>query len=147
MSNNDEKNKACGGIFLLSEKHLEERLTSICLQIGIPLHIKGYRFLREAVKLAMYNPDMVNNLTKQLYPAVAKIFDTTPSKIERSIRHAIEVAWARGKLDSLNSLYGVKIFRKEDKPSNGELIALISDKLSIEFSISFQRSKMLGLFR
>jgi two-component system response regulator (stage 0 sporulation protein A) len=117
-----------------SDKMLDERLANIFITAGIPLHVKGYRFLREAVKLAIRNPNVINNITKQLYPAVAAMFDTSPSKVERAIRHAIEVAWARGKIENINSVYGIKIFGKGDKPTNGELIALISDKLIIEFS-------------
>lgn len=114
------------------ERMLDERLAGIFISAGIPPHIKGYAFLREAVKQAVRRPEMINNITKQLYPAVADKFDTTPSKVERAIRHAIEVAWSRGKIENINNVYGIKIFSKGDKPTNGELIALVSDKLMIE---------------
>lgn len=116
------------------EKFLDERLANIFLSAGIPPHIKGYQFLREAVKQAINEPIMINNITKMLYPAVAERFNTSPSKVERAIRHAIEVAWSRGKIENINIVYGVKVFSRGDKPTNGELIALVSDKLLIECS-------------
>ncbi len=115
-----------------SDHDLDERLSDIFIYAGIQPHIKGYAFLREAVKLAVRDPDILNNITKRLYPAVADMFNTTPSKVERAIRHAIEVAWARGKIENLNNIYGIKIFGKGDKPTNGELIALIADRLALE---------------
>ncbi|MDR0696006.1 MAG: sporulation initiation factor Spo0A C-terminal domain-containing protein [Christensenellaceae bacterium] len=115
-----------------SERALDERLAHILISAGIPPHIRGYQFLREAVKLSTRSPSMINNITKRLYPAVALKFNTTPSKVERAIRHAIEVAWERGKIENINALYGIKIFAKGEKPTNGELIALVSDKLIIE---------------
>lgn len=117
---------------LPQEKPLDERLANIFIASGIPPHIKGYQFLREAVKLAVHTPSMINNITKQLYPSVAIHYDTTPSKVERAIRHAIDVAWSRGKIDNINSIYGIKVFSKGERPTNGELIALISDKIIIE---------------
>lgn len=116
----------------LNDRALDEKISNIFLAAGIPPHIKGYQFLREAVKQSIHTPDMINNITKKLYPAVAEQFQTTPSKVERAIRHAIEVAWARGKIENINAIYGVKVFQKGEKPTNGELIALISDKLMIE---------------
>ncbi len=116
------------------DKALEERLASIFIASGIPPHIKGYQFLKEAVKQSVHTPSMVNNITKQLYPAIADKFNTSPSKVERAIRHAIEVAWSRGKIENINAMYGIKVFSKEEKPTNGELIALVSDKLIIECS-------------
>ncbi len=116
------------------DKALEERLASIFIASGIPPHIKGYQFLKEAVKQSVHRPSMVNNITKQLYPAIADKFNTSPSKVERAIRHAIEVAWSRGKIENINAMYGIKVFSKEEKPTNGELIALVSDKLIIECS-------------
>lgn len=116
------------------EKLIDERLANIFISAGIPPHIKGYQFLREAVKQALSDPSMINNITKMLYPAVAERFNTSPSKVERAIRHAIEVAWSRGKIENINNIYGIKIFSRGDKPTNGELIALVSDKLLIECS-------------
>ncbi len=115
-----------------SDHDLDERLSEVFIYAGIQPHIKGYSFLREAVKLAVRDPDILNSITKRLYPAVAAMFDTTPSKVERAIRHAIEVAWARGKIENLNNVYGIKIFGKGDKPTNGELIALLADRLVLE---------------
>jgi two-component system response regulator (stage 0 sporulation protein A) len=116
----------------VSDKVLDERLANIFIASGIPPHIKGYQFLREAVKQSVRVPSMINNITKQLYPAIAQKFNTSPSKVERAIRHAIEVAWQRGKIENINSIYGIKVFSKGEKPTNGELIALVSDKMIIE---------------
>lgn len=110
---------------------IDERVTNLFLSIGIPAHIKGYGYLREAVKMVMENHDLINRITKELYPGIAHRFATTPSKVERAMRHAIEVAWSRGRLDSVNRIYGYKVFSAEDKPTNGEFIALIADKLSM----------------
>ena len=114
------------------KKSLDENITSIFLSIGIPAHIKGYQFLRIAVKKVMEKPTLINAITKELYPCVAEDFETTPSKVERAIRHAIEVAWSRGKIENINEIFGYNIYTKNDKPSNGEFIALIADKLTIE---------------
>ncbi|MBN2879936.1 MAG: sporulation transcription factor Spo0A [Clostridia bacterium] len=114
------------------KKSLDENITSIFLLIGIPAHIKGYQFLRIAVKKVMETPTLINAITKELYPCVAEEFETTPSKVERAIRHAIEVAWSRGKIENINEIFGYNIYTKNDKPSNGEFIALIADKLTIE---------------
>ena len=111
---------------------LDERLSSIFIRSGIPPHIKGYTFLREAVKLSVIYPEMINSITKRLYPTIAEMYDTTPSKVERAIRHAIEVAWNRGKIENINAIFGIKIYNKGDKPTNGELIALVADKILIE---------------
>ena len=119
---------------LSRERALDERIANIFISAGIPPHIKGYQFLREAVKQTVRIPEMINNITKELYPAVADKFATSPSKVERAIRHAIEVAWSRGKIENINNIYGIKIFGKGEKPTNGELIALIADKLMIEYS-------------
>ena len=113
-------------------KNIDERLSSIFIRAGIPPHIKGYQFLREAVKLAVMYPDMINAITKKLYPSVAELFNTSSSKVERAIRHAIEVAWNRGKIENINAIFGIKIYNKGEKPTNGELIALVADKIMIE---------------
>ena len=110
---------------------LDERITHIFLSVGIPAHIKGYQFLREAIKLAVDAPEIISCITKRLYPTVAENFNTSPSKVERAIRHAIEVAWARGKMTNLNALFGAKNVC-DYKPTNGEFIALIADKMHIE---------------
>jgi two-component system response regulator (stage 0 sporulation protein A) len=115
-------------------KNLEEKITNIFLLIGIPAHIKGYHFLREAIKMVVEDGDIINRITKELYPGIAKRFKTTPSKVERAIRHAIDVAWSRGKVENINQLFGYRVYDKNDKPTNGEFIALIADKLNMERS-------------
>ena len=116
----------------ISEKTLDERISNIFVSVGIPAHIKGYHFLREGIKLAVDNPAIINAITKGLYPSIAKQFNTTPSKVERAIRHAIEVAWNRGKMDNINSFFGVKVYNSSEKPTNGEFIALLADKMLLE---------------
>ncbi|MBQ8200859.1 MAG: sporulation transcription factor Spo0A [Clostridia bacterium] len=111
---------------------IDEKLASLFLTIGIPAHIKGYSFLREAVKMVVENPDVINRITKELYPGIGKRFNTSASKVERAIRHAIEVAWSRGRIDTLNKAFGCRVATKEDKPTNGEFIAMIADKLALE---------------
>lgn len=116
----------------IKQTSLDEKISSVFISIGIPAHIKGYHFLREAVKMVVENPDSINRITKELYPGIAKTFATSPSKVERAIRHAIEVAWTRGRIENINQLFGFKVYGKNDKPTNGEFIALIADKLIIE---------------
>lgn len=111
---------------------LEEKITNIFITVGIPAHIKGYHFLREAIKMAIENPEVVNSITKKLYPSIAERFSTSSSKVERAIRHAIEVAWNRGKIENINSLFGIKVYSNNEKPTNGEFIALVADKMLIE---------------
>ena len=115
-------------------KSRDEKISTIFITIGIPAHIKGYQFLREAIKLVADNPDVINRITKELYPTIARKFDTTPSKVERAIRQAIEVAWTRGKIDNINQIFGFNVYTRNDKPTNGEFIALVADKLSLEKS-------------
>lgn len=115
-------------------KNLEEKITDIFLLIGIPAHIKGYHFLREAIKMAVRNGDVMNRITKELYPGIARKFKTTASKVERAIRHAIDVAWNRGKVENINQLFGYMVYSENDKPTNGEFIALIADKLNMDES-------------
>lgn len=115
-----------------SNKVLDEKISNIFISIGIPAHIKGYQFLREAVKLAVEKPDIIGSITKKLYPTIAERFETSSSKVERGMRHAIEVAWNRGKIENINSLFGLKIYSSNEKPTNGELIALIADKMIME---------------
>lgn len=115
-----------------SDKQLDEKISNIFISIGIPAHIKGYQFLREAVKLAVEEPEIIGSITKRLYPTIAEKFDTSSSKVERGMRHAIEVAWNRGKIENINSLFGLKIYGSNEKPTNGELIALIADKMLME---------------
>ncbi len=116
------------------QKSLDEKITNIFLTIGIPAHIKGFTYLREAIRVVYKQPDIINSITKQLYPTVAEIFNTSPSKVERAIRHAIEVAWTRGKIENINGIFGFKIYSRNDKPTNGEFIALIADRLIMDKS-------------
>ena len=115
-----------------NEKQLDEKISNIFISIGIPAHIKGYQFLREAVKLAVEEPEIIGSITKRLYPAIAEKFETSSSKVERGMRHAIEVAWNRGKIENINTLFGLRIYSSNEKPTNGELIALIADKMLME---------------
>lgn len=114
------------------DKQLDEKIANIFISIGIPAHIKGYHFLREAVKLAVVEPDIIASITKRLYPTIAEKFSTSSSKVERGMRHAIEVAWNRGKIENINNLFGLQIYGSNEKPTNGELIALIADKMLME---------------
>ena len=113
-------------------KQLDEKITNIFITVGIPAHIKGYQFLREAIKMAIDCPEIINSITKKLYPSIAGKFDTSASKVERAIRHAIEVAWNRGKIENINSLFGIRVYGNNEKPTNGEFIALVADKMLIE---------------
>jgi two-component system response regulator (stage 0 sporulation protein A) len=110
---------------------LEMMVTDIMHQIGVPAHIKGYQYIRYAIVTAVVEPEIINAVTKQLYPRVAEKFLTTPSRVERAIRHAIEVAWDRGDIEVLNSYFGYTIHNSRGKPTNSEFIAMIADKLLI----------------
>lgn len=114
---------------------MEEKITNIFITVGIPAHIKGYQFLREAIKLAIANPEIINSITKKLYPTIADKYSTSASKVERAIRHAIEVAWNRGKIENINNVFGLKIYSSNEKPTNGEFIALVADKMLIEGAV------------
>lgn len=116
----------------MGNKQLEEKISNIFITVGIPAHIKGYQFLREAIKLAIDSPDIINSITKKLYPTIADKYSTSSSKVERAIRHAIEVAWNRGKIENINSIFGLKVYNSNEKPTNGEFIALVADKMLIE---------------
>ena len=113
---------------------LEERIANLFLTVGIPAHIKGYQYLREAVKMVIENPDLMGRITKELYPGIAHRFGTTSSKVERAIRHAIEVAWNRGRIEALDEAFGRNVCSLDDKPTNGEFIALVSDRLRVRES-------------
>ena len=115
----------------VSVNDLEVMITEILHQIGVPAHIKGYHYLREAILRTVKSPELINSVTKLLYPAVAKAYQTTASRVERAIRHAIEVAWDRGDLDVLNAYFGYTIQNSRGKPTNSEFIAMIADKLSL----------------
>ena len=111
---------------------IDEKISNIFITVGIPAHIKGYQFLREAIKMAIETPEIVNSITKKLYPSIAEKFGTSASKVERAIRHAIEVAWNRGKIENINSVFGLLVYGANEKPTNGEFIALVADKMIIE---------------
>lgn len=113
-------------------KKLEEKITNIFLTVGIPAHIKGYQFLRDAIKMAVEDPHIINSITKRLYPGIAALYDTSASKVERAIRHAIEVAWNKGKIENINDVFGLKVYDTHEKPTNGEFIALVADKMLLE---------------
>ena len=115
---------------------LEAQVTGIIHKIGVPAHIKGYQYLRTAIIMTIENNDLINSVTKVLYPTVAKKYQTTSSRVERAIRHAIEVAWDRGDLDTLNSYFGYTIQNARGKPTNSEFIAMIADNLRLRNKIS-----------
>lgn len=118
------------------ERNLETDVTNIIHEVGVPAHIKGYQFLRDAIIMVINDMDMVNSITKVLYPTIAKKNNTTPSRVERAIRHAIEVAWTRGKMDTIDELFGYTVNNRKGKPTNSEFIALIADKIRLEYKSS-----------
>jgi two-component system response regulator (stage 0 sporulation protein A) len=118
------------------EKNLEADVTNIIHEVGVPAHIKGYQFLRDAIMMVIKDVDVLNSVTKVLYPDIATKNNTTPSRVERAIRHAIEVAWNRGKMDTIDELFGYTINNGKGKPTNSEFIALISDKIRLEYKMN-----------
>jgi len=120
----------------MDKTSIESMVTGIIHEIGVPAHIKGYQYLREAIIIAVNDMDVINAITKVLYPQVAKTFQTTPSRVERAIRHAIEVAWDRGDLDTLQRFFGYTVSNTKGKPTNSEFIALIADKLQLQLKSS-----------
>ncbi len=117
-------------------KNLETSITSIIHEIGVPAHIKGYMYLREAISMVYNDIELLGSITKVLYPDIAKKFNTTASRVERAIRHAIEVAWSRGNVESISSLFGYTISMSKAKPTNSEFIAMVADKLRLEHMAS-----------
>ena len=115
-----------------SEESLEALVTNVIHEIGVPAHIKGYQYLREAIMMVINDIDVINQITKQLYPEIAMRYHTTPSRVERAIRHAIEVAWARGKNEAVENIFGYTVSAAKGKPTNSEFIAMIADKLRLE---------------
>ena len=115
---------------------LETKVTNILHEIGVPAHIRGYHYMREAIIMSVNDMDVLNYITKELYPSIAKKCNTTPSRVERAIRHAIEVAWNRGKVDAIDALFGYTVNNHKGKPTNSEFIALISDRLRLEMKAS-----------
>lgn len=115
------------------ERNLETDVTDMIHEIGVPAHIKGYQYLRDAIMMAVDDMNMLNSITKILYPTIAKKHQTTPSRVERAIRHAIEVAWSRGKMDTIDRLFGYTVSVGKGKPTNSEFIALIADKIRLDY--------------
>ena len=122
-----------GFIFsIYKEENIEALVTNVIHEVGVPAHIKGYQYLREAIMMVVNDIEVINQITKQLYPDIAKKFHTTPSRVERAIRHAIEVAWSRGKADEVENIFGYTVSATKGKPTNSEFIAMIADKLRLE---------------
>ncbi len=135
--NSSEKSSSVAKIVLQDkEEDLEKHVTSILHEIGIPAHIKGYHYLRDAILMSVEDMDILNAITKVLYPSVAKKNRTTSSRVERAIRHAIEVAWSRGKIDTIEELFGYTVSNGRGKPTNSEFIALISDTIRLKYKMN-----------
>lgn len=117
-------------------KNLDQNITSIIHEIGVPAHIKGYLYLREAITMVYNDVELLGSITKILYPAIAKKYNTTASRVERAIRHAIEVAWSRGNMDSIGQMFGYTVSNSKAKPTNSEFIAMVADKLRLEHQVS-----------
>ena len=115
-----------------TETSLEAKVTNIIHEIGVPAHIKGYQYLRDGIMMVVDNIEVINQITKQLYPDLAKKYKTTPSRVERAIRHAIEVAWSRGQIETMENIFGYTVNSNRGKPTNSEFIAMIADKLRLE---------------
>ena len=127
-----EADRVIAGKRQAAEPDIETMVTNVIHEIGVPAHIKGYQYLREAIIIAVGDMEVINAITKVLYPQVAKTFSTTPSRVERAIRHAIEVAWDRGDLDTLQRFFGYTVSNTKGKPTNSEFIALIADRLQLQ---------------
>lgn len=127
----------------LTERDIELRVTEMIHQIGIPAHIKGYQYLREGIIMTIKDMDIISSITKLLYPSISKKFGTTPSRVERAIRHAIELAWSRGNADTLNSIFSYTVNTGKGKPTNSEFIAMIADKLRLEFLRAYLCSRII----
>lgn len=115
-----------------SKINVEQRLVDILLIVGISANLQGYSFLKQSIKLAIDDPSYINSITKNMYPKIASMFNTTPYRVERAIRHALEVAFNKGKIVNINEVFGLKIYDEKDKPTNSEFVALIADRLSLE---------------
>ncbi|MBM7607164.1 two-component system response regulator (stage 0 sporulation protein A) [Lysinibacillus composti] len=120
----------------VNQRQLDTTITAIIKEIGVPAHIKGYSYLREAIQMVYYDIELLGSVTKILYPEIAKKFGTTPSRVERAIRHAIEVAWNRGNYESISQMFGYTVHHLKSKPTNSEFIAMIADKIRIELVAS-----------
>ncbi len=122
---------------LLHQKNLEARITNIIHEIGgVPAHIKGYLYLREAIAMVVEDMELLGAVTKELYPSIAEKYNTTSSRVERAIRHAIEVAWTRGKIDTIDNIFGYTVNTNKGKPTNSEFIAMVADKLRLEMEMT-----------
>lgn len=133
-SGETDKNTPEGTEMTESEgRDLEKDVTDMIHEIGVPAHIKGYQYLREAIMMSVEDVEMLGSITKILYPTIAKKYQTTPSRVERAIRHAIEVAWSRGRMETLDALFGYTINTGKGKPTNSEFIALIADKIRLQY--------------
>jgi two-component system response regulator (stage 0 sporulation protein A) len=115
---------------------IENRITQIMRDVGVPAHIKGYQYMRDAVLMVTDDIELISSVTKRLYPELARKYKTTPSRVERAIRHAIEVAWTRGQVETIHDLFGYTINTKKGKPTNSEFIAMIADKMRLEYNVS-----------
>ncbi|TVY11515.1 sporulation transcription factor Spo0A [Paenibacillus cremeus] len=136
MSSSSGQSLKANVVQLPKGKNLDANITTIIHEIGVPAHIKGYQYLREAITMVYNNIEILGAITKTLYPAIADKYKTTPSRVERAIRHAIEVAWTRGNIDSISHLFGYTINISKAKPTNSEFIAMVADKLRIEHKVS-----------
>ena len=132
LSKEKVSNEKLGTVAKRKPITVDEKISEIFISIGIPPHIKGYAYLREGIKMTIEHPYIINSVTKELYPSIASKFQTTSSKVERAIRHAIEVAWNRGRIDAINAIFGARIYLGSEKPTNSEFIALVADKLILE---------------
>ena len=132
----NEKTSHCSNVPISQSKDLETNITMYIQQLGVPAHIKGYQYIRDAIMMVIEDMDAINSITKFLYPTVAKHYNTTSSRVERAIRHAIEVAWDRGNPDILNDLFGYTILSTRGKPTNSEFIAMIADKIRLDMKVS-----------
>ena len=133
FENREELMHAEADQIVVTTTELLDVIWNMIHEIGVPAHIKGYQYLRDSIMMAVCDMDILNSITKQLYPSIAQKFDTTPSRVERAIRHAIEVAWGRGNMDTIDALFGYTIHAGKGKPTNSEFIALIADKIRLEY--------------
>ena len=119
----------------VDENFLRKEITKMIHTLGMPAHVLGYEYTREAILIALGNKDILRSMTKELYPAVAKVFDTTPSRVERAIRHVVELAWDRGDLDTIQKFFGFTVSSKKGKPTNSEFLSALADHLRLELQL------------
>lgn len=132
--NMDQLNEKLTNINKEEEKNLDRKVVDILLSLGISPNLQGYTFLKESIKLAIYNPSYIGAITKIMYPTIAIKFKTTACRVERSIRHALEVSYMKGKIYNINEIFGLKILEENEKPTNSEFVALIADRLALEIN-------------